>query len=120
MNIINKHWIPDISGIILGLWIAYMAPIHIDMIASGTLDITIIGHAIAGLLGSIGAIMIIMHKFSGAILNIIAHSVGAIMGLIDIQVYDLIFPPLQLFIPIAFSVIVVSALPLIFARDILK
>ena len=120
MSIPNKHWIPDISGIILGLWVAYMAPMHIDTFASGTLQITIIGHTVAGVLGAIGAIMIIMHKLRGAFLNIGAHSIGSTMGIIDIQVYNLAFPPIQFFIPIALSVLFVSALPLILAKDTLR
>lgn len=119
MNLKTNNWIPNFSGIMLGLWVAYMVPIHIDAFASGAINPTILGHLIAALLGAIGAVMIIMHKFHGAIINCLAHSIGAIMGFIDIQFYSLEFPPLPFFVPIALIVMLVAMLPLLLSREIL-
>ena len=119
MNLKAKNWIPNFSGIILGLWVAYMVPIHIDAFASDSLNPTILGHSVAALFGAIGAVMIIMHKFYGAIINSFSHSLGALMGFVDIQLYDLEFPPLPFFIPIAVTIILIAMLPLLLSRDIL-
>ena len=120
MNLRSNNWIPSFSGIFLGLWVAYMVPVHIDAFASGSIHPTILGHSIAALIGAIGAIMIIMHKLYGAVINSIAHSIGAIMGLVDIQFYNLEFPPLAFFIPIALIVILIAVLPLLLCREILN
>ncbi len=119
MNLTTNNWIPNVSGIMLGLWVAYMIPIHIDAFASETINPTIVGHLIAASLGTIGAVMIIMHKFHGAIINCVAHSIGSIMGFIDIQFYNLEFPPLPFFIPIAVIVIFIAVLPLLVSRQVL-